>query len=130
MLTGVLPVAPDHWHVATSRRGVWETFSERYDRTRAREILRSLLMADGRSTGDSRYDDALRAIDRGYCSYRVDPFCYVAFACACPELLKEVSEKESPENAHTQIPEGFPVRGTESTRMRRGGQRLGVHRGA
>jgi hypothetical protein len=108
---------------------MWETFSERYDRAGAREILRSLLMTDGRATGDTRYDDALRALDRGYSSYRVDRFCYVAFACACPQTLKEASEKGQPENACTELPEGFSVRGTESTGMRRGGQRLGVRRG-
>jgi hypothetical protein len=79
---------PDHWHVATSRRGRWEVLPERHDRTTARRLVRQFLVADGRTTADPRYEQAIAAIDQGYDTYRVDSASYAAFACACPSPSK------------------------------------------
>ena len=81
---GAFPVNADHWHVATTRDGALRISPERQDRETAVMAVRDLLVHDGNVTGDRRYADAVCAIDRGYCSYRINGLFYVAFACACP----------------------------------------------
>jgi len=87
-MTGVLPPT-DHWHVACSRGGTYVCLPERRDRETARRILRDLVLSDARATGDPRYRDALAALDRGYGSYRIGSYFYVAFPCACPPLTRK-----------------------------------------
>jgi hypothetical protein len=88
LMTGTLPPT-DHWHVAYSRGGEYVCLPERQDAETAKRVVRALLVSDARATGDSRYREAIAAIDRGYGSYRIESWFYVAFPCACPQLPEE-----------------------------------------
>jgi hypothetical protein len=57
-------------------------------------MVRDLLVSDGRSTGDQRYEDAIAAIDSGYGSYWIGSRYYVAFPCTCPQLPREKGRNE------------------------------------
>ncbi|XVQ16337.1 hypothetical protein ACQP1W_47320 [Spirillospora sp. CA-255316] len=112
MLMSAFPPA-DHWHVATSRLGPWQTFPERHDRAAAIQKVRDLLVSDGQATGDHRYVEAITAIDSGYGSYWIDSRYYVAFPCACPQLPKEKGK-----DGVIEVPHVFTLRSAEPERLR------------
>ncbi|MGI5203713.1 hypothetical protein ACQEU6_19320 [Spirillospora sp. CA-108201] len=83
------PVKADHWHVSTTRNGVYEIFPERIDRATAVKTVRDMLIHDGNRTRDRRYVEAVRVIDNGWHTCQVNRVLYAAFACACPPSMNK-----------------------------------------